>query len=498
MKEPFQSEDENRWLILIVTTLGAFMTPFDTSAVNLAIPSIGLDLGGELLLLSWIPVAYLLALTTFLIVSGRLGDVRGRKSLYIIGTLIFTFSSALSGLSNSLYQLITARVGQGIGASMMSGNSVAFATSAFLPSQRGKAVGIITAATYTGLSMGPVLGGLLISEFGWRSIFYLNVPLGLITAVLCHFKTYERFEIRREASLDVLGALSLTISLSSILASVSLSQIAMIPRQYVLGLISIGVLSLLFFVFVEKRFARQPLVDVRLFTENRVFAFSNLTAFLHYLASYGIGFLMSLYLQLILRLDPYQAGLVMLSQPFLMAAVSPFSGHLSDRIEPRLLSSIGLVIMTAAILILSGVSNETTTNMIVLILIVLGFGYGLFSSPNTSAVMGSVPKESLGLGSGVLATMRFLGQSFSLALVTFVLTSSVSADILIVGKEQLNVPVGEFLFGVRAALRVCAVIGATAVIVSAARGKMSHVDSSPTPSLSQLSDGTGEDGFGSL
>jgi MFS family permease len=366
---------------------------------------------------------------------------------------------------------------------MMSGNSVALVTSAFPSSQRGKVVGIITAATYTGLSIGPVLGGFLTSEFGWRSIFYLNVPLGLITVMLCHFKTYERFEIRRGASVDVLGGLSLIASLSSILASVSLSQTAVIPRQYIFGLVSIGMLSLLFFAFVEKRFAKQPLVDVRLFTENRAFAFSNLTALLHYLASYGVGFLMSLYLQLILRLDPYQAGLVMLSQPFLMAVVSPFSGHLSDRIEPRLLSSLGLAVMTAAILVLSGVSNETTISTIVLTLFVLGFGYGLFSSPNTNAVMGSVPKESLGLASGVLATMRFLGQSLSLVLVTFVLTSSVSADILIVGREQLNVPLNEFLFGVRGALQICAVISAAATIVSMTRGKVPHIGLSHESSM---------------
>jgi len=484
LKESFKLEDKNRLLVLIVTTLGAFMTPFDTSAVNLAIPSIGFDLGGELVLLSWIPVAYLLALTAFLVVSGRLGDVRGRRPLYVVGTLIFTFASALSSLCNSLYQLITARVGQGIGASMMSGNSVAFVTSAFPSSQRGKAVGIITAATYTGLSIGPVLGGFLISEFGWRSIFYLNVPIGLTTALLCHFKTYERFQDRDRASLDVLGALSLIISLSSILASISLSRMAIISRQHVLGLTSIGVLFLLLFILVEKRFAKEPLVDVRLFTKNRLFAFSNLTAVLHYAGSYGIGFLMSLHLQLILRLGPYQAGLIMLSQPFLMAVVSPLSGYLSDRVEPRLISSIGLVIMTAAILVLSGVSNETTTHTIVLTLIVLGFGYGLFSSPNTNAVMGSVPKESLGVGSGMLATMRFLGQSLSLALVTFVLTSSVSADILIVGKEQLNVSVDELLFGVRAALQICAVISAAAAMVSMARGKMLRVDLSRASSLS--------------
>lgn len=454
------------------------MTPFDTSAVNLAIPSIGSDLGGELILLSWISIAYLLSLTTFLLVFGRLGDMKGRKLLYVAGVLVFIFSSVLSGLSFSLYQLIAMRLIQGIGASMMSGNSVAFLTSVFPSSERGKAVGIITSATYAGLSVGPVLGGFLISQFGWRSIFYVNVPIGLVTASLCHFKTYETFHVKREASLDILGGLGLTISLSSILASVSFSRMTTVPQQYIPFLMSVAALSLLFFIFVEKRLATQPLIDIGLFTENRMFALSNLTALLNYLASHGIGFLLSLYLQLILRLDPHQAGIIMLSQPLLMAIVSPFSGHLSDRIEPRFLSSLGLGIMSAAILILSGVTTGTTAYAIVLILGVLGFGYGLFSSPNTSAVMGSVPRESLGVASGTLATMRFLGQSLSLALVTFILTSSVSADISVVGKEQLNVPLDEFLSGLRTALRLCTAIGAGAVVISIARGKAPRENSS--------------------
>jgi len=471
MNGPFQTAETNKWLILIVTTLGSFMTPFDTSAVNVAIPSIGSDLGGELILLSWVPVAYLLSLTSFLLIFGRLGDMKGRRPVFVAGTLVFISFSVLSAFSNSLYQLIAARLGQGVGASMMSGNSFALATSAFPSSERGKTVGTLTAATYAGLSIGPVLGGLLSSQFGWRLIFYVNIPIGLVTASVCHFRTQERYHVKQEASLDILGALSLIASISSVLVSVTFSGAATIPRQYILSLASLAVFSFLLFILVEKKLAPQPLVDVRLFTKNRMFALSNMTALLHYVASYGIGFLLSLYLQVVLRLDAQKAGLIMLSQPLLMAIVSPFSGHLSDRIEPRFLSSLGLGIMSAAILFLSGVTTNTTTHAIVLILVILGLGYGLFSSPNSSAVMGSIPREALGIGSGTLATMRFLGQSLSLAVVTFTLTRSVSAGILVLREGQLNVPIHEFLFGLRTSLQICAIIGALAVVVSMARGK---------------------------
>jgi EmrB/QacA subfamily drug resistance transporter len=470
MNKSTHGDESNKQLVLLVTTVGSFMTPFDSNAATLAIPSIGSDLGGGLILLSWISVAYLLSLTVFLLVFGRLGDMRGRKLLFVIGVVVFTFSSVLSGLSGSIYQLIVARLIQGMGASMMSGNAVAFLTSVFPSSERGKVVGIVTGATYAGLSAGPVFGGLLISQFGWRSIFYVNIPIGLVTASICHFKTHEVQRANEEASFDVLGALTLTISLSSLLASITLGQTVVLSRVHVFALMVLAILSLLLFIFIERKSSSQPIIDMRLFTENRMFAFSNATAFLNYLASYGIGFLLSLYLQTILMLDPHQAGLVMLSQPLLMTIVSPISGHLSDRMQPRLLASIGLAAMSGAMLVLSAVTIDTSLQSIVMILTVLGAGYGLFSSPNTSAVMGSVSKEALGVGSGMLSTVRFLGQSLSLVLVTFILASSISSGVPLVGSGPLNVSLQEFLYGFRITLQTCAIIAAGAVVISLGRG----------------------------
>ncbi|MCJ7506814.1 MFS transporter [Candidatus Bathyarchaeota archaeon] len=470
MNKSIQGGEDNKRLVLLVTTVGSFMTPFDSNAATLAIPSIGSDLGGGLVLLSWISVGYLLSLTTFLLVFGRLGDMKGRKLLFVIGVVVFTFSSVVSGLSGSIYQLIVARLIQGMGASMMSGNAVAFLTSVFPSSERGKVVGIVTGATYAGLSAGPVLGGLLISHFGWRSIFYVNIPIGLVTASICYFKTHETLRVNEEASFDVLGGLTLTISLSSLLASVTLGQTGILSRVYVFALMLLAILSFLLFIFIEKKSSSQPIIDLRLFTENKMFAFSNATAFLNYLASYGIGFLLSLYLQTVLMLEPHQAGLVMLSQPLLMTIVSPISGHISDRMQPRRLASIGLAVMSGAMLVLSAATIDTSLQSIVMILAVLGAGYGLFSSPNTSAVMGSVSKEALGVGSGTLSTMRFLGQSLSLVLVTFILAGNLSSGVPLVGRGPLNVSVQEFLYGFRITLQTCAIIAAGAVVISLGRG----------------------------
>lgn len=262
----------------------------------------------------------------------------------------------------------------------------------------------------------------------------------------------------------------MTISLSSLLASVTLGQTGILSRVHVFALMLLAILSFLLFIFIEKKSSSQPIIDLRLFTENKMFTFSNATAFLNYLASYGIGFLLSLYLQTVLMLESHQAGLVMLSQPLLVAIVSPISGHLSDRIQPRLLASIGLAVMAGAMLVLSGVTKDTALQTIVLILVVLGAGYGLFSSPNTSAVMGSVSKEALGVGSGTLSTMRFLGQSLSLVLVTFILASNLSSGVPLVGRGPLNVSVQEFLYGFRITLQTCAIIAAGAAVISLGRG----------------------------
>lgn len=472
MSEPSSRDVANQKLVLVVTTLGSFMTPFDSSATTLAIPLIGADFGGGLILLSWISIAYLVALTTFLLVFGRIGDIRGRRILLLTGVLVFTFASVISGLSISLYQLIFARLVQGIGTSMMSGNSMAFLTSVLPSSERGKAIGIVTGATYAGLSLGPVIGGFLISQFGWRSIFYINVPIGLVAAYLCYFKTYETQCFDKKSSFDALGAASLTTSIFSILASITLSQAGFLSSEYLSSLVTLGVLSFLLFCYTEKELSAQPLIDMRLFAENRMFALSNVTAFLNYLSSFGIGFLLSLYLQAVLRLDPNQAGLIMLSQPILMTAVSPLSGRLSDRIQPKVLVSIGLAIMSICMLVLSSVTADTSPYALVLILATLGLGYGLFSSPNTSAVMGSVSKGSLGVGSSTLSTMRFLGQSLSMVLVAFILTSSVSYNIVLIGRGQLNVSVQDFLLGFSISLRICAIIAATAVVSSLWRGSV--------------------------
>ncbi len=460
----------NKWLVLIVSVFGAFMIPFDSSVVNVAIPSIGTEFGGELALLTWIPLATLLSLTSLVLVFGRLADLKGRRLLYSAGLIIFSSASVICALSTSIYQLIVSRAVLGIGAAMISGNSIAFITSAFPPHERGRALGIQTTAVYTGASLGPTLGGFLISILGWRWVFCINVPLGAIVVTLLLLKVGEPIHAKSHGSLDLLGTFTFTGAVGTAIVAGTLSQSTLIQPSSVLILGLIGAIMMTAFVYVESRIATFPILDLRLFTHNRMFACSNFTALLNYQAVYGITFLMSLYLQIVRQLSPQEAGLILLSQPILMTLISPISGWISDFVQPRVLVSSGMTMISAATFLLSRLTVETPLLHVVYIMILLGAGYGLFSSPNTNAVMGSVGKESFGVAAGTLATMRFVGQSFSLAIVTSVLLRFIPSGKLIIGSGTINVPMNQFLLGLSAAFIVLSAISAVGALISLVRG----------------------------
>lgn len=449
-------------IVLIVATFASFMTPFDSSVVNLAIPSIGNDLGGNLELLGLIPIAYLIALSIFFIPFGRLADMYGRKLIFILGVSVFVLGSLACSLSQSLPTLIVNRFIQGLGSAMMGGTAVALITSVFPPGERGKALGINTAAVYTGLSLGPSLGGFLIHYLGWRSIFYVNVPIGITVIILTLIKIRGENIPRKNEKFDLAGFVLYLPSLTLIFLGLTLLQ-----YQFTNELLPTGII-LLFFFFIYERYAISPLIDIKMF-KNLTFTFSNITALLNYSSTYAISFIMSLYLQLILKLDPQYAGLILLSQPLLMAIFSPLGGWLSDKIEPRIIASIGMAIISMSILRLSLLDVSTSIPDIILWLMILGFGYALFSSPNTNAVMSSVDRNKYGIASGILGTMRFTGQTISLAVATSIL--SMTTGKMITTTSNLSVEPQKFLTGMRLTLTIMTVICIIGIITSLIRGK---------------------------
>lgn len=399
---------------LIIAILSSFMTPFMGSSINLALPAIAREFKIDAVILTWIPTAYLLASAVCLVPFGRLADLYGRKKIFGFGIVSFALSSLLCAIASSAFQLILFRVFQGVGSAMIFSTGLAILTSVFPPYERGKVLGISVAAVYTGLSLGPVLGGLLTQYFTWRSVFLVNLPFGIAILLLLLWRLKEEWAEARGETFDLKGSILYGIGLTGVICGVSV-----LPSTESLVLLVFGAAALCAFVMWERR-TESPVFPVHLFTANRVFAFSSLAAFINYSATFAITFLLSLYLQHLKGLTPRDAGLILISQPVIMAACSPVAGWLSDKIEPRIVATAGMVLTTLGLIPFIFLNQDSSIPFLLTGLVILGIGFALFSSPNTNAIMGSVDKRFYGLASGAVGTMRLLGMMISMGMATVV------------------------------------------------------------------------------
>jgi EmrB/QacA subfamily drug resistance transporter len=421
----FMGNDVNKMSALLIATIASFLTPFMGSSVNIAIPAIAAEFHADAILLSWIPTAYLLTSAMFAVPFGRIADVHGMKKIFTYGIIIFTVASFLSALSPSAISLIGFRVLQGFGSAMIFVTGLAIITSAFPPQERGKAIGINIAAVYTGLSLGPVLGGIMTQYMGWRSLFYLMVPLGLLVIALTVWKLRgKEWAACKGEKFDLQGSVLYSIALLLIIYGFSL-----LPENWGIFTIFAGVLVFLGFVKLELGI-ESPVLDMKLFFKNRTFAFSNLAALINYSATFAVTFLLSLYLQYIKGLDAQSAGLILVAQPIIMTIVTPFAGRFSDRYEPRIIASIGMALVTVGLLIFVFISAQTTFTYIIIGLLILGLGFGLFSSPNTNAIMGSVERRFFGVASATVSTMRLVGQVLSMGIAILIFS-------ILIGRVQI-------------------------------------------------------------
>lgn len=453
-------ESKNKTTALIITAIGTFLTSFMVSSVNIAMPSIGRDYNMSAVFLSWVATSYLLASAALLLPFGKLGDIHGRKKVFASGTILFTISSFMCIVSPSSFWLILSRVLQGAGSAMIFSTAVAIITSVFPPHERGKAIGINTGAVYIGLSMGPVLGGFLVGEFGWRSIFIATIVCGTFVAVLIFLKLKGEWAEARGERFDLTGTLIYCASLITLMYGLS-----GLPDPGGAVFILAGVGGIALFIYWELK-AGNPVLKVELFRKNRVFTLSSLSALINYSASFAVVFLMSLYLQYTKRLPPNSAGLILVSQPVVMAVVAPLAGRLSDRIEPRIVASVGMGFTTFALLMLAGLGENTNLIIVVINLMIMGFGLALFSSPNTNAIMSSVEKKFYGIGSAMVGTMRLLGQMLSMGIATLLFS-------IYIGEVQITpeyYPM--FLASAKMAFTVFAVLCFLGIFSSMARGRV--------------------------
>jgi EmrB/QacA subfamily drug resistance transporter len=457
---------------LLVATLANCLIPFMSSAVNIALPAIGAEFAADAILLSWIPTSFLLAAAVFTVPFGRISDIYGMKKVFSAGVGLFTVASLLSAVSPSTVLLIAFRVLQGIGGAMIFVTGLAIITSVYPPHQRGKAIGINIATVYVALSLGPVLGGVMTQYLGWRSLFYAMIPLGvIIMAITGRWLKSEWAECRGER-FDLKGSIWYGIVLVMVLYGFSI-----LPNLLGIALVVIGIMGFAGFLIFEFR-VESPVLNVKLF-QNATFAFSNLAALINYSATFAVVFLLSLYLQYIKGYDPQSAGLILVAQPIVMAIFAPIAGRLSDNIRPQKLAALGMAMSTIGLLIFAFITAETSIALIVGGLIILGLGFGLFSSPNTSAIMGSVEKRFYGVASAMVSTMRLLGQMLSMGLAMMVFA-------LFIGSVRITpVQYPALLHSIQTVFMICTALCFVGIFASAAQGQKTKPEIGSCPPFSE-------------
>jgi EmrB/QacA subfamily drug resistance transporter len=457
----------SKGLVLVVATVSSFIFPFMASTVNIALPSLGRELSLDAVTLGWIATAYLLSSAALLVPFGRIADIYGRKKIFAWGIGIFTLSSLLCGLADSATMLIAWRVLQGIGGAMLAGTAVALLTTVFPANERGRVLGIIVAAAYLGISLGPLLGGVLTQHLGWRSIFFVGALLGSLVLGVALWKLKGEWRGAKGQRFDFAGSVIYVLGLVALVYGFALLEESS-GIWLGTGLILGGIVGLGVFVWWEMR-VNSPVLDMSLFKNSRAFTFSNLAALINYSATYAVTFLMSFHLQYrpINPFDAQDAGLIMVAMPAVQAIFSPLTGRLSDRVEPRLMASAGMVLNTVGLTLFIFLNEETSLKFIIGNLILIGFGFALFVSPNTNAVMSCAPKTAYGVASATLATMRQVGMVLSMGIAILMFNLYNIADVQITPEYY---PL--FQQSMKTSFTVFAVLCFGGIFASLARGKV--------------------------
>ncbi len=403
-----------KWLVLINVSVGTFMATLDGSIANVALPTISSSLQVPLHMVQWVVTAYLLTICAMLPIVGKVSDIYGRGLLYNIGFLIFSAGSALCALSTSILMLIGTRIVQAIGASLLMANSQALVTTTFAATERGRAMGITGTMVSLGSLTGPAVGGILIGVFGWSSIFWVNVPIGLIGFVAGLFILPKQRQKRAREPFDYPGSILFMLGITVLLYSVSNAEIwGWLSIKTTIGLGS-SILGLTLFYFRERIF-KFPMLDFSLY-RIRIFTTGSIAAFLSFVSLFCITIMMPFFLQNVLHTTPAVTGYVMAAFPLTMAVVAPFSGWLSDKIGPYVLTTAGLGVNAIGFILLNFLSSQASPWLVAAHLAIFGCGQGMFQSPNNSSIMGAVPRAKVGIAGGLNALTRNIGMIFGISL----------------------------------------------------------------------------------
>ncbi|MEI6424718.1 MAG: MFS transporter [Lentisphaerota bacterium] len=446
-------------IILAAANLSVFSTPFLASSINIALPSIQKSLCCDNLMLNWVVSSYIIVVPMLLVPFGRIADCIGRKKIFTLGMAIFALGSILCGLSTDIVQLVGFRVIQAVGAAMQFSTAISLIMSEYSEGERGRAIGLNVAFVYIGLSLGPVLGGFMVQHIGWRSIFYLNAVLSISLVALMSGTLKKDFASGQKIDMDIPGAIIYGLAIVFVMFGFS-----NLPGMTGFIILAIGIVLAILFFRIEMS-TSSPILQVRLFRRNRIFIFSNLSAFINYSATFGVGYLLSLYFQYARGFPPSKAGMFLIVQPLTQALLSPLSGKMSDRFDPGKLASAGMGFVTAGLIGFSFLTVNTPPILIILDLALLGLGFALFSSPNTNAAMSAVEKQHYGIASSILGTMRMLGQTFSMAIVMFV------ASVHLGKVKIVTEDIGAFMANIKTDFAIFAALCFAGVFFSLVRGR---------------------------
>lgn len=466
-KNSYDSMHENRWIILICVVTVTFMNCLDGSIVNVALPIIANDLGVSMASIQWVVTSYLMAISCLILLAGRLGDVNGKCNTFKAGIFLFTLGSLFCGLSHSLPLLVASRVFQGIGASITMANSLGIITDAFSKGGRGRAVGLSGASVALGSLVGPAVGGIIVS-LKWEFIFLINVPIGIL-AFIAAIKFLPNEKLEKGKKIDIVGTLLFAIFVVSIVFSLTEGQFKGYTSTPILIGFLVSIVSIVLFLIVESKI-ESPVLDLKIF-KNGLFSISVFCGFISFVAISCFSILLPFFLQDVLKLTPFYAGLFMMIYPIVLSIMSPLSGSLSDKIGSELIALIGLIMLFLSFVLMATVKETTPLWLIGVYSGIMGVGNGMFQSPNNSLVMSTVDRSKLGIAGSVNALVRNVGMIFGVTLGTTLLYSKMSSTLgytvtsYVPGQNQVFISAMNFVYIVSAA--IC-LIG---IIVSATRFK---------------------------
>ncbi len=447
------NEKKLRNTALLVVAFGSFLIPFMGSSLNIALPIIQKELAVNIILLSWIPTVFVLANTAFILPFGRLGDIVGRKKIFTYGVLIYTLASFLASVSSSGTLLIIFSFMQGFGCSMIFATGVALLSSVYPSNQRGEALGIYVTAVYIGLFLGPLLGGFLAQNFGWRSIFFFNVPFGLLLFGLIKLRLPGEWRGSAGEKFEIRGSLIYCLSIVAVMYGFSTLHNGLGRLVLLAGVIGVSI-----FVLNENK-SPNPILRLSIF-RSRLSSLSAFALLLMNIATTAMWALLSLYFQDILHLGPQLTALIISVEPLMVALLSTPVGRLSDKFENRIFSVVGMVVTTLGLLILSQLSYNTSLWIPITGLIMVGTGLGLFSSPTTNKFIGSVEGRDYGMASATLSTMIYAGQTLSLGIMLYIFATYL-------GNVQITLSnYSIFLFSLKIAFIVFAAVSGLGVIIT--------------------------------